>query len=197
MALIPCTACQRHVFTTETICPFCQHELGPLDTTGGRRAPAARMSRAALVLLGVSSVACAGDTERSSDETAANSSSPDGGTNTNGNSTTVTTTAVTTTAVTNSGTVTNASTTWAAQAAYGAPPMGGFGLVTTTNGTNSGTGGAATGGTGTGGMSAGGTGEVAGGAAGEAGDVGGAGGNTPLPSTDGGGPIYGAPPTPW
>src|SRR5262245_53639708 len=72
MALIPCSACGRHVYTTETSCPFCSHELGDLAATAPRRAPVARMSRAALVVLGMSSVACGGDVEESgktSDET--------------------------------------------------------------------------------------------------------------------------------
>lgn len=59
MALIPCPACRRHVYASETTCPFCDHELSGLDTTALPRAPAGRMSRAALVVLGMSGAACA------------------------------------------------------------------------------------------------------------------------------------------
>lgn len=184
MALIPCPACQRHVYTTETICPFCHHELGTLDVSGSRRAPVGRMSRAALVVLGMSSVACGGDTEQSGDDTASDTGSTTGGPNTTATAGPSTTATPGPTNSTNTTTDT-ASSSWAVQSAYGGPSIG-----FTTTGTPSTS--ASVGTDGSGGTD----GQGLGGAGGEAGDVGGAGGNTPGPTT-GGQPIYGAPPTPW
>ena len=180
MALIPCPACRRHVYATETTCPFCSHELSGLATSGSRRAPVGRMSRAALVVLGMSSAACGGDAEESaktSDETNT------GSTTTNTMTTSMPSVDGTANAVYGSpaiGFTTDTGSTSGGSPIYGAPATGG----------NGGAGGAPTGGTGgTGGTDSG-------GAAGEANDTG-IGGSTPLPTTDSGGtPIYGAPPTP-
>lgn len=175
MALIPCSACGRHVYTSETSCPFCRHELGDVAATASRRAPVARMSRAALVVLGMSSVACGGDTEQS-DKT-------NDDTNTTSNNATTST----------------PNSDGEAIAVYGGPPIGFTnGTVSTAtgvpiygappSGTSSSAGGAPAGGSGN---------TDSAGAAGEASDVG-VGGSPALPTTDsGGGPIYGAPPVPW
>lgn len=58
MPLMPCAACQRHVYTTEIVCPFCQQELSSIAETPLVRANSTRMSRAALVALSISGVAC-------------------------------------------------------------------------------------------------------------------------------------------
>jgi len=177
MALIPCPACRRHVYITETSCPFCSHELSGVAATAPRRAPVGRMSRAALVVLGMSSVACGGNAEQS-DKT-----SDDANTDSNTTSDTVTTGMMT--------------TNGAANAVYGSPAIG----FTTSGSTSGGSpiyGAPATGGdVGAGGAPTGGTGGTdSGGAAGEANDTS-IGGSAPIQTTDSGGqPIYGAPPTP-
>ena len=174
MNLIPCPACQRHVYTNEVTCPFCSHQLGSSRAMPARRLPTKRMSRAALVVLGMSSVACGGDAEESGNSSASNTDS-----NTNPGTMTTGTPSVdgTANAVYGSPTIgftTDTGSTSGGSPIYGAPATGGDG----------GAGGAPTGGT------------DSGGAAGEANDTG-LGGSAPIPTTDSGGqPIYGAPPTP-
>jgi len=51
--LVPCRACQRHVTSDETSCPFCQ-ALSPTSPCTGACSglPSARLARAALVAAG-------------------------------------------------------------------------------------------------------------------------------------------------
>ena len=173
MHLIPCPACQRHIYVSETSCPFCSAARDPGQSPAMRRPRPVRMSRAALVALGLSSVACGGDTEENA-----------GDSDTEGTATTTTST------VTSAGGNPND----AANAVYGGPAVS---VNAVSAGGNSSDGGVpiygapATGGSfgegGSGAMSA------AAGAAGESSD--GFGGN-PLPDSGSGLPIYGAPPAP-
>lgn len=70
-ALHPCSACSRHVLTSEESCPFCGAALSP-SPLRRRTPPKARMSRAALVALGTLAaspqVACGGAAEDESTE---------------------------------------------------------------------------------------------------------------------------------
>jgi len=62
--LIPCPACNRHVFTTACTCPFCEARLRACGTSRAG-APTAGLSRAARVAAGAALVgitACGGAT---------------------------------------------------------------------------------------------------------------------------------------
>ncbi|HEY6725729.1 MAG TPA: hypothetical protein VI197_16960, partial [Polyangiaceae bacterium] len=122
MALIPCPACQRHVYTTETTCPFCQGVLPPLDAGISRRVPVGRMSRAALVMLGMTSVACSGDTEESGNSGGDTETTATSGTNsgTQSSSTNATTTTMANAVNTSAG----GAATVGGTPVYGAPPTG-------------------------------------------------------------------------
>jgi hypothetical protein len=48
----PCPACQRHVVTAETVCPFCAAPLPESFRSVARLPPRGRMSRAALLAAG-------------------------------------------------------------------------------------------------------------------------------------------------
>lgn len=200
MTLIPCPACDRHVYTTETSCPFCRHELGALDGSGRRWAPARRMSRAALVVLGMSSVACGGDADESGNSTGdMNTGSTSGSNNgtqgptTKGSASTNDTTATTmaTTTATSAGGMGSDGET----PVYGAPATGGSFNAGGSDAGGNGGGGGSGGNGGSGGD--GGTGGSSGGSAGDTADTS-AGGSSSLPGAGGGGavPLYGAPPTP-
>jgi hypothetical protein len=95
MHLIPCPACQRHIYVSETSCPFCNRARDPGQSPAVRRPRPVRMSRAALVALGLSSVACGGDTEgkdgdsgstaSDTENTATTTTTPSTGTSAGGN----------------------------------------------------------------------------------------------------------------
>jgi hypothetical protein len=58
--LLPCPACQRHVATNETSCPFCGVAFAPPRPCAGCSGPAAgRLARAALVAAGAALVGAA------------------------------------------------------------------------------------------------------------------------------------------
>jgi len=176
MHLIPCPACQRHIYVSETSCPFCNAARDPGQAPAMRRPRPVRMSRAALVALGLSSVACGGDTEENGGDSDTES--------------TATTTATTSTVTSVGGNPNDA-----ANAVYGGPAVSFNAVSAGGNGSDGGVpiyGAPATGGSpGAGGTA--GTSSMAG-AAGESGD--GIGGGTPLPPDGGGVPVYGAPPDP-
>ncbi len=169
-SLVPCSACHRHVFDVEKVCPFCGVELTekrPLR----RAAPAARMSRAALFALGTiatSTVACGGDTKEGGDDTDTSAS-------------TTGSTASTTASTKGSSTTTGSGTT-SVGPVYGAPATGGA---------------SATGSGGTGGEGDGGSGGAAGASGdGDADGIGGVGGVGLNNTSSGPTPVYGAPPSP-
>jgi hypothetical protein len=59
--LFPCPTCARHVRVDDAACPFCASPLGEAFRRSTRsRAPATRLSRAALYALGVTVTACGG-----------------------------------------------------------------------------------------------------------------------------------------
>jgi hypothetical protein len=88
-ALIPCTACNRHVRAAETHCPFCEaaQPERALDAGRGLGLPRKRLGRAALMTAGAALLGAAeacGDSLQSNDastnnDTAADTSTQDGG----------------------------------------------------------------------------------------------------------------------
>ena len=66
--LVPCTACQRHVRASETVCPFCATALDPAHAAAPAL-PTQRLGRAALFAFGatlaasLTAVGCGGDTD--------------------------------------------------------------------------------------------------------------------------------------
>jgi hypothetical protein len=63
MQLEPCPACQRHVRTDETVCPFCAAAIASAMARAPRRVlPRARLERAALMSFGLLVGAAAGVT---------------------------------------------------------------------------------------------------------------------------------------
>jgi len=67
-SLVPCPSCARHVRATERVCPFCGAAVPPSFAGYVPRAPAERLSRAALVAFAAVAVAgCSKETATPSD----------------------------------------------------------------------------------------------------------------------------------
>ena len=63
--LLPCPACQRHVESHETSCPFCAAALSPTPACAGGCSGPPRLARAALLAAGAALLGAACQSSRS------------------------------------------------------------------------------------------------------------------------------------